>query len=176
MEYFRKDRWSPYLVGALIGGLLTVLMTMGYTIGVSSGIARVSALLHQAVAPVQEGSYFDRLLSDHVIFNWKIFFITGILLGAFVASKLTTEEIPKKNTIWENAFGTAKWKRNFAAFIGGFLLLFGARLANGCTSGHAISGGAQLSIISWVFMLALFASAIPVAFLLYQKKGGNNGI
>lgn len=168
-NYIRKDRWSPYVVGILIGTLLTVLFAFGYQFGVSSGVARIGALLKHSVSTVEANSYFGKALEDRVILNWKMISLIGLLLGAFVASKLTKGTIPKKNQIWEGAFGTSKMKRYIAAFIGGTLILFGARIANGCTSGHAISGGAQLSITSWVFMLALFAAAIPVSFTLYQK-------
>lgn len=169
IEYLRKDRWSPYIVGLLIGVLLTILFAVGHQLGVSSGVARIGALINHFFSEVDSKSHFGKSLADGVIFNWKVLFIIGLFLGAFIASRLTKGIIPKKNTIWEGAFGTSKWKRYFAGFIGGVLILFGARLANGCTSGHAISGGAQLSITSWVFMLALFGAAIPVSFGLYRK-------
>jgi uncharacterized protein len=50
-------------------------------------------------------------------------------------------------------------------------MLFGARLAGGCTSGHGISGGLQLALSSWVFMISLFSSGIIIALILYPKAG-----
>jgi uncharacterized membrane protein YedE/YeeE len=52
------------------------------------------------------------------------------------------------------------------AFIGGIFMGFGARLARGCTSGQALSGGAVLSVGSWAFMFAVFAGAYAFAYLL----------
>ncbi len=172
IEFLRRDRWSPYLVGALIGVLLTVLFTLGYQFGVSSGISRVAALAEQALIPghIDSTPYFLGQLADQVIFNWKILFLIGMLFGAWIASRITKDPIPAKNTIWKEAFGDSKLKRHIGAFIGGMLLLIGARIADGCTSGHAICGGAQLSLTSWVFMMAVFATAIPTAFILYNKK------
>jgi len=169
-KFFEKDTWSPYLAGALIGILLGACFLVGHKIGVSSGVARVSALIEYAVAPasIEPGSFFEKLLSDHVIFDWKILFISGLFLGAWLATWVATEQAPHKNTIWIRRYGDSKAKRYFAAFIGGFLLLFGARLSEGCTSGQAISGGAQLSVVSWIFMLTLFAIGIPVSYLLYK--------
>ncbi len=95
--------------------------------------------------------------------------VLGVVLGSYLATKLTKAAPPKNNTIWERAYGPSKVKRNLWAFIGGILLMLGARLADGCTSGHAISGGAQLSITSWIFMCFVFATAIPTAFILYKK-------
>lgn len=57
-----------------------------------------------------------------------------------------------------------------AAAAGGFLLLFGARLAGGCTSGHILSGVSQLAISSIVFFIAAFGSAVVTAKLLYDRK------
>ena len=170
-KFLLRDRWSPYLVGSLIGFLLTFLVTAGYTIGVSTGVARVAALLENTLAHshLQKTPYFLGLLADRVILDWKILFIIGIFFGALIASKLSSKNNLVTNTIWVNQFGTSKSKRKFAAFLGGFFLLFGARLANGCTSGHAISGGAQLSLTSWVFMLSLFAVAIPTSMYIYSK-------
>lgn len=172
IEYLKKDRWPAYLVGLLIGLLLTAVFFTGHQIGVSSGVARISALLEQAFAPEQIGgqSYFQGLLKDHIVFDWKILFIVGLFFGSLIASKLCNEKVPSKNSIWNAAFGPSITKRYAAAFIGGLLLMFGARIADGCTSGHAISGGAQLSITSWIFMLSLFATAIPVSFFLYKNK------
>jgi len=171
LEYLRKREWSPYVVGALMGILLTALFIYGQQIGVSTGISRVAALLEEGVAPqhVSKTPYFSQLLSDQVILNWKVLFILGLFLGAHFSFRLSGKR-GQRNTIWEMAFGPSKAKRYFAAFLGGIFLLFGARLADGCTSGHAISGGAQFALTSWVFMMALFATAIPVSLMLYRKR------
>jgi len=49
------------------------------------------------------------------------------------------------------------------AFGGGLIMAYGARLARGCTSGQALSGGAVLSVGSWVFMMCVFAGGYAVA-------------
>lgn len=171
ISYLKKDRWSPYFVGSLLGILLTGLFVIGYELGASTGIARIGALFSYFVSSshTEQTPYFFKLLSDEIIFNWKVLFIVGLFLGSFLASKITRDPIPEKNCIWKRNHGDSKSKRHFAAFIGGTLLLLGARIADGCTSGHAITGGAQFSITSWVFMIALFAAAIPVSFVLYKK-------
>ncbi len=171
-EFFKQDRWSPYLVGILIGLLLTLLLTAGYTIGVSTAVARAGALIENIFAAkhLEKTPYFRALLSDKVILDWKILFIIGIFLGSFIASKLAPKSKLSHNTVWVRQFGVSPRKRKFFAFIGGIFLLFGARVANGCTSGHAISGGAQLSLTSWVFMLSLFAVGIPTSMYIYSKS------
>jgi hypothetical protein len=55
--------------------------------------------------------------------------------------------------------------------VGGIVVLWGARLAGGCTSGHMMSGGMQTAVSGYLFMAAAFATALPVAIFLYPKKG-----
>ena len=57
-----------------------------------------------------------------------------------------------------------------AAFIGGVIILYGARLADGCTSGHGISGCLQLAVSGWLFFIVMFASGILTAKLLYGRS------
>lgn len=59
------------------------------------------------------------------------------------------------------------------SFIGGFLLLFGARMADGCTSGHMMSGMMQGSISGYVFAVSVFATAIPTAIIVKNIKKTN---
>jgi uncharacterized membrane protein YedE/YeeE len=49
-------------------------------------------------------------------------------------------------------------------------MLFGARLADGCTSGHGISGSLQLAVSSWVFTAVFFATATVTALALYGRE------
>lgn len=172
IKMLQKERWSAYMVGLLIGILLTTLFAIGHQIGASSGVARMGALIEKAIAPehVNQTPYFRKMLSDLVIFNWKLLFLIGLFFGALFSSKISKTKTVITNSRWEEVFGPSKTRRYLGAFVGGLFLLFGARLADGCTSGHAISGGAQLSVTSWVFMLAVFASGIPFSLLVYRKK------
>ena len=57
------------------------------------------------------------------------------------------------------------------AFAGGAFMGFGARLARGCTSGQALSGGAVLSVGSWAFMFAVFIGAYALAYFCPLEHG-----
>ena len=72
---------------------------------------------------------------------------------------------------WGRRFGSNPGNRLVWSFVGGFLLLFGARFGGGCTSGHMISGISQLAISSFVFSAALFISGIITARALYRDGG-----
>ncbi len=60
-------------------------------------------------------------------------------------------------------------RRYLTAFLGGFLILFGARLAGGCTSGHIISGITQLAASSFIFAAAVFGAGILTAKLIRPR-------
>ena len=62
-------------------------------------------------------------------------------------------------------------KRLGGAFAGGALMMFGARLARGCTSGHGITGALQLAVSSWIFVGLAFAVAAVTALTLYGREG-----
>ena len=72
--------------------------------------------------------------------------------------------------MWQAQFGSSHAKRYGAAFLGGAMLLFGARLAGGCTSGHMISGISQLALSSFIFGVVTFGAAILMAKFLYRER------
>jgi uncharacterized membrane protein YedE/YeeE len=97
------------------------------------------------------------------------------LLGTFIGSALSVlasrtfywEKVP---ATWSQQFGPSASKRLVASFLGGVVIMFGARMAGGCTSGHGISGSLQLALSSWIFFLTLFASGILAALILFRKR------
>ncbi len=106
--------------------------------------------------------------------NYGFIFALSMLLGGFLSglfSKKKIADIDKKSpAVWRERFGFTANKRYLGAFIGGFLALFGARLAGGCTSGHMMSGMMQTSISGYLFAAGAFATAIPVAILFFKSK------
>jgi uncharacterized membrane protein YedE/YeeE len=60
--------------------------------------------------------------------------------------------------------------RYVTVFFAGLLVLFGARLAGGCTSGHMMSGMMQTSLSGYLFAIGAFAAAVPAAVLVYKRK------
>jgi uncharacterized membrane protein YedE/YeeE len=85
----------------------------------------------------------------------NIIFASGVVAG----TKIISQYIP---ITAETGTGTT----SLAAIVGGFLLIFGARLAGGCTSGHGISGMATMSLSSFITVASMFAGGISSATLL----------
>ena len=96
-----------------------------------------------------------------------------MVLGAFLSSKthgpVDTNANKSAPEAWRQRFGNSYSKRYIFAFSGGVLVLFGSRLAGGCTSGHMMSGMMQTSVSGYLFAASAFLVAIPCAILLYKK-------
>ncbi len=103
--------------------------------------------------------------------NWEVLFLAGGLLSGLVLSLLRKDfKIRMIHDNWEKYKGNNFGKRAFWAFFGGFILIFGARMAGGCTSGHIISGGMQLAASSLAFALFVFAGLLLTGKYFYLKK------
>ena len=105
-------------------------------------------------------------------FNYGFVFVIAMLAGGFLASRLQHARAPQIPLCHQSRFKGDPAKRYVLAFAGGVIVLFGARLAGGCTSGHMMSGMMQTAVSGYLFAAAAFAAAIPVAILVYGK-GGN---
>lgn len=106
--------------------------------------------------------------------NYSFIFVAAMLVGGLLASLLQSSPSKKSSRnsprVWRDSFGDGLGKRYLASFIGGILVLFGARLAGGCTSGHMISGMMQTSMSGYLFAIGAFAVAVPVAILIYKTR------
>ncbi|WP_371185374.1 YeeE/YedE thiosulfate transporter family protein [Thalassotalea maritima] len=101
--------------------------------------------------------------------NYGLVFVISMIFGGFLASRHHKEpDLPKAHV---ERFGHSPASRYSMTFIGGFIALFGARLAGGCTSGHMMSGMMQTSLSGYLFALTAFAIAIPTAIIVYKMKG-----
>ncbi len=169
-----RDRWSPYLVGTGIGILSWITFAlMGAALGTSTSMVQVAGLLESLFSPdyVKENAYFMSHFKKSPLVDWQFALVLMLPVGAWVAARLSgSKHVEHMPAIWQERIGEGRSRRYLWSFVGGAILLFGARLAGGCTSGHGISGGLQLSVASWVFLAAMFASGVATALLFYRKK------
>jgi hypothetical protein len=132
-----KKTWSPYIAGGLAGVLLVLsVLISGHFLGASTTFARSASVIEQAVGidtsvfeyfTISKGKYGPSSLP-----NWQLLFVIGIIVGAFIAAKLADEfKLQAVPDMWQERFGASPLKRGVAAFIGGGIALFGARLAGG---------------------------------------------
>jgi hypothetical protein len=155
MMWIKSRAWHPYAAGAAIGVLSWIaFLTLDHPLGITTGVARLVALIE---GPHSESVPYLKKLLPAV--NFELLLVVGVLLGAWLSATLSGDRDA----------APASFRRRWLALLGGFLLMFGARLAGGCTSGHGISGCLQLAASGWLFFAVVFAVGVPVAFLL--KRG-----
>ena len=162
-----KGYLNPYVAGVLLGVVLFAAFAVTHSgLGASGAISRIEAASVATVAQshVDRVGYLaamaggDRNALDHA----SVIMLLGTLLGG------------ASSAIWHRRFKleifkgehVGKWKRLALALLGGAIMGYGARLARGCTSGQALSGGAVLSLGSWAFMFSVFAGAYALAYFV----------
>jgi len=103
--------------------------------------------------------------------NYSFIFVIAMMVGAAVSGVGRSKSLKERRVpaIWAANFGDSVAKRYVGAFIGGFIVIYGARLAGGCSSGHMMSGMMQTSLSGYIFTLGAFGAAIPTAMLMYRK-------
>ncbi|MCY0880419.1 MAG: YeeE/YedE thiosulfate transporter family protein, partial [Firmicutes bacterium] len=105
--------------------------------------------------------------------GWEPLSDIGTFSGAFFAavflSRRFTAFRPVVPPSWRQRFGSSHTKRIWGAFGGGFLMLFGARMADGCASGHILSGGIQMALSAFEFTLFVMIAALITARAVYGK-------
>lgn len=105
--------------------------------------------------------------------NYSFVFVLAMAVGGMISvwlrGGLSADE-RKVPALWRANFGNSPALRYGAAFLGGFVVLYGARLAGGCTSGHMMSGMMQTAMSGYLFTAGAFAAAIPVSLMMFRKE------
>jgi uncharacterized membrane protein YedE/YeeE len=164
--------WSPYTAGVIIGLLqIPAFLLIHTAIGTSSSYVTVGGLVASAVDPGITGIGY---VASHVKASaknwWQVALVAGVIIGAFASMRLSGSCRQGISPIWRRALpNSSPWFRYALAFGGGFIMLFGARMADGCTSGHGLSGLAQLAVSSSIAIFAMFAAGILTASLFLRR-------
>ena len=169
-----KGRWNPYLVGIGIGVLSWIAFgLLDEPLGISTALSSASSICALPVLGsdgVANNAYWAK---NPLKWNGGILFLIGTFLGSLLSVLVSrTFRLEKVPTTWSQQYGGSTAKRFLAAFLGGVIIMFGARMAGGCTSGHGISGSLQLALSSWTFFLTMFTSGIVTALVLFRKSSG----
>jgi hypothetical protein len=154
----------PYLAGTLLGVVLFLSFFLtGGGLGASSALSHVQTGILDWFAPahVDRVGYFAELAggSRNPWNYYGVFMLVGTILGGFV-SGLFNRRVRLETLKGPGISIHLRWA---LAFAGGAIMAYGARMARGCTSGQALSGGATLAVGSWAFMLCIFAGGYAVA-------------
>jgi hypothetical protein len=157
---------SPYLAGVGLGlVLLASFFITGHGLGASGSMMSAVLAVEKVFLPehVNKNEYLAKYGGGdkNPLKDWYVFELVGVLVGGLISGALAGRV--KKET--NHGPQITKRRRWVFAVIGGALFGFGARLARGCTSGVALSGGAVLSLGAWITMMSIFAGAYALAFV-----------
>ena len=181
-----KDK--KWLLSGIILGLVFFLAAwVVKPVGVSTQFSVASGIVHSIIDPSvitkdsesktgysSTNAYYNK--SDGKIakaiknpMNYSFIFVLAIIAGASLAHILfkntanlgSSHNLPKAEK--------ASWRIYLSPFIGGIFILYGARLAGGCTSGHMMSGMMQGSVSGYIFAAVVFLVAMPIAILVHKN-------
>ncbi len=162
-ESNKNKKWI--IAGILLAILNSIVfVTSNRPIGASTSYPYVADIITHTT----NNPYFSKIEKPG---KWEMIFLLGAMLAAFLGSVIKKDfRFTVIYSNWEKHKGNSKIKRIIWAFIGGFILIFGARMAGGCTSGHIISGGMQLALSSLVFALAMFIGLVSTGKKFYKQS------
>lgn len=180
MIEFLKQPWAWYVAGALIGLIVPALLILGNKhFGISANLRHACAVCFPANIPFFKYDWKKEI--------WNLFFVTGILIGGFLAAQYLTNpytiQVNPKLVLELKGYGITdinamlpseiySWQsllslRGFILLIGGgFLVGFGTRYAGGCTSGHVIMGLSDLQVPSLIATISFMAGGFIMANLI----------
>jgi len=142
--------WPPHLAGVVIGLLqIPCLIVFGNPLGGSSSYVCITGQCMR-ILPLSLQDKFPTIKTQYHRW-WQVCYVTTAIIGSWLAVAVSEGNV---NTL--EIVGTSKPK----AFVGGFLMLYGSRMAKGCTSGHGISGFGLLSTSSLISVLSMFGGGI----------------
>ena len=166
LQRIEKKRELKWLVAA--AGIAAIAITIFIVSDRVLGASTFYPYIADRLTGLTDNAYFIKQVEQSGFYEMK--FLAGAFLSGLVYSLLKGEfKIRLLHDNWIRMKGSSSTARIFWAFTGGFLLLFGARLAGGCTSGHIISGGMQLAVSSWVFAIFVFAGFLTTGRFFYRK-------
>lgn len=191
MEFIKKQKWLG--AAALLGTVFFLAVFLIKPVGVSTQFSVLSGIVHSTIDPAvitedaeresgykSTNAYYDKSegkLAANIKnpINYDFIFVLAIPLGAYIAHLLRkkkngTQAVESTNAEQCPIAKQSSWRRYLPSFIGGFILLYGARMADGCTSGHMMSGMMQGSVSGYLFAAAVFAVAIPTAIIVHRNR------
>ncbi len=161
-----KSRPLSWFWAGVLLAVLNVIIINVYVANRPIGASGAYPDLAGWLTGLSASAYLKLLGKSH----WELYFLLGALIGGFLAAVFSGDfKVKLIPDLWRQVKGADAGKRILWAFVGGFYLIFGARLAGGCTSGHILSGGMQLAVSSLLFAGVAIAAFLTMGHFFYRK-------
>ncbi len=187
---FMQREWNWQLSGLALALAFLLSVVLVKPIGVSTQFVILDGIIWNKVSPGlvvenaenksgygssnaylnKSGGKYAKNVANPL--NYSFVFVLAMIAGGLLARLLQKEDEPYLygQSGIADSLDSLSMKRIFRTFIGGLIVLFGARLAGGCTSGHMMSGMMQTSLSGYLFAASAFAAAIPTAIIFYGRE------
>ncbi|HUX59912.1 MAG TPA: YeeE/YedE thiosulfate transporter family protein [Ignavibacteriaceae bacterium] len=148
---------------AVLNAIAFLTVVTNRPIGASTAYPYIS----DALTGITNNNYFQKIKTPG---SWEFIFLTGAFIAGLLMSLIKKEfKFKLIHDNWKKYKGVSNLKRILWSLAGGFILIFGARLADGCTSGHILSGGMQIAFSSLVFAIFVFAGLLITGRIFYKR-------
>lgn len=164
-----RGEWGWLVTGAMAGVLVVLATALGNYLSFSGAFLALGAHLStlfsyqmQSVAAVNE------------VTAWRALLLVGLIPGALISSHLAGTVVSERRVprLFQEAFGTQTYRRAAMVFVSAVLLVFGALIGGGCTTGAFIAGWPTLSVGSYAMGMTFFGTAMLTGRLLFWGKAG----
>ncbi|ADG81372.1 hypothetical protein Tfer_2229 [Thermincola ferriacetica] len=163
--------WHWVVAGIALGLVITFAFATGHPVGTATTYERVAGHILEFISPEYVANTVHYYREAAPVAEWQTFFVLGLIVAGLIARFFVVgkkaEDVPE---MFAQHISRSPGRRYWHAFLGGVFLLFGSRLAGGCTSGLFMSGGSQLALASLVFAAGMFVSGVITAKLLYRGR------
>lgn len=159
---------KKWLYSGIALAVLNAFVFLGSVTNRPIGASTTYPYLADYLTGLTQNVYFQKIQTPG---HWEMIFLAGAFLAGLIISLIKKDfQLRLIFSNWEHYKGNNSLSRIIWAFVGGFVLIFGARMAGGCTSGHILSGGMQLAVSSLVFAVFAFTGLLITGKLFYRKS------
>jgi uncharacterized membrane protein YedE/YeeE len=162
-----KNQDKKWILSGIALAILNLIVFSSFVTNRPIGASTTFPYVADVLCGFTENDYFNKIKTPG---NWELVFLTGAFLAGIVISLIRKDfKLILIHENWKKHKNNSSVSRIIWSFIGGFILLFGARMAGGCTSGHILSGGMQFAFSSLFFAIFVFAGLLITGKLFYKQ-------
>jgi uncharacterized membrane protein YedE/YeeE len=163
-----KDKNRKWIFSGIALAILNIITFSSVLTNRPIGASTTYPYFGDLLSGLTNNDYFNNI---KIPGNWELLFLSGAFIAGLVISLIKKDfKIKLLHENWIKYKGVSKTERIFWSFTGGFILIVGARMAGGCTSGHILSGGMQLAVSSLTFTVFVFIGLLGTGKIFYKLK------
>lgn len=167
LQKYDNDKNRKWVVSGIALAILNAIVFSTAVADRPIGASSSYPYLADVIAGLTDNAYFNKIKTHG---HWEVNFLTGALLAGLVISLIKKDfKFALLHQNWIKYKGSSAAGRILWSLLAGCIMIFGARMAGGCTSGHVVSGGMQLALSSLTFAVFVFAGLLLTGQFFYKR-------